>query len=241
MQWNVWMHEKKENVLQLISTHKPDIICMQELTVDSPFQGDANVAEYLARELSYNQVHKIIPNGTPDGIGAVANGILSCLPIVSSRAIWIRRPKKGGTDFENQYRLYIEIEVEVEGRPLTVGTTHLSYTDRFEDISERQSEADALIEIARQKSQRYILTGDFNAPPAAYVPQSLDTFMNHAGPAYGVPTWTTKPHSYRGFEETELNWRLDYIFTTPDLETIASRAIITDYSDHLPIIASLAV
>ena len=31
-------------------------------------------------------------------------------------------------------------------------------------------------------------------------------------------TWTTKHFSYNGFTETELNWKLDYIFTTKDIK-----------------------
>jgi endonuclease/exonuclease/phosphatase (EEP) superfamily protein YafD len=85
------------------------------------------------------------------------------------------------------------------------------------------------------------LTGDFNAPPESYIVKRLGASMLHAGPDYDVKTWTTKPHSYNGFEETDLNWRLDYVFTTPDIRAVSAQVIKTDYSDHLPVLVKVEV
>ena len=52
-------------------------------------------------------------------------------------------------------------------------------------------------------------------------------------------TWTTKPFDYGGFAETELRWRLDYAFATPDLEITSAKIVETEYSDHLPILVEL--
>ena len=49
-------------------------------------------------------------------------------------------------------------------------------------------------------------------------------------------TWTTKPFSYNGFKETELKWKLDYIFTSRDIKVKERKLVDTKYSDHLPIL-----
>ena len=242
LQWNVWIFEKKENLLELIKAVKPDIICLQELTIGSTFQDGANVAEYLAIELGYNQFHKSIPNLAPsDGVGDLANGILTRFPIVSTDWQWVQEPTSGGKMYDDQYRLYTEAKIQVGEIALRVGTTHMSYTHKFSNTPLRQAESDRLLNILESKNDKYIITGDFNAVPESYLVPKVERLLKHAGPDYEVKTWTTKPFSYNGFEETDLNWRLDYVFTSRDIEAVSSEVVQTDFSDHLPILTQLRI
>lgn len=218
LQWNAWIFEKKENVLNVVKELDPDIVCLQELTIDSTFQGNDNVIEYLAEELGYNQFHKQIKNLAPsDGVGDLANGILTKWPITSTSWQWLQQPQNGGLNYDDQYRAYVEAVIKVSEHELTVGTVHISYTHKFQDTPQRKQEVDNLIEIARNKSSSYVLTGDFNSLPNSYLVSNLQKYLVHAGPEFSNKTWTTKPFSYNGFEETDLNWRLDYVFTTRDV------------------------
>ncbi|MEO8784892.1 MAG: endonuclease/exonuclease/phosphatase family protein [Candidatus Saccharimonadales bacterium] len=240
LQWNVWIFEKKENLLKLIKDLSPDVVCMQELTIGSSFQDGVNVVEYLAKELGYNQFHKAIPNLAPsEGVGDLANGIMTKLPIVSTDWKWIQQPQYGGSAYDDQYRLYVEATVSAGSKKLTFGTAHVSYTDRFIDTPQRRLEADSLLEIAASKNSNYMLTGDFNSLPDSYLVSSMQKKLIHAGPDFDVKTWTTKPFSYNGFEETKLNWRLDYAFATKNIQVLSAEAIHTEYSDHLPILIKL--
>ena len=120
---------------------------------------------------------------------------------------------------------------KINDKELTIGTTHLSYTDRFMETEEKDKEVTNLIN--RIKKSNYILTGDFNTNKTSkYIKWLEDILVNNNT----SNTWTTKPFSYNGFEETELNWKLDYIFTSKDIKVKEAKVIDTKYSDHLPIL-----
>ena len=85
----------------------------------------------------------------------------------------------------------------------------------------------------------FIFTGDLNLSPNAKSIRLIEKELKHCGPDYKEPTWTTKPFSFMGFEETKLKWRLDYIFASKDVKIINSKIIKTRYSDHLPIILEI--
>jgi endonuclease/exonuclease/phosphatase family metal-dependent hydrolase len=237
LQWNVWIFEKKENLLKLIRELEPDVVCLQELTIGSTFQDGVNVTEYLANELGFNQFHKAIPNLAPSGgIGDLANGILTRLPIAATDWKWIQEPHGGGSTYDDQYRLYIEATLNVGETEITFGTVHASYTHKFEDTPQGKTESDNLLAIAKSKDKSYVLCGDFNSLPDSYLVTNIQKHLINAGPSFSENTWTTKPFDYNGFRATELDWRLDYIFVTQDIQVASSEIVKTDYSDHLPIL-----
>ena len=117
----------------------------------------------------------------------------------------------------------------------------MSYTHRFEITERKHHETDLLLAAIEENKRKFVLTGDFNAPPRSYTVDSIAQKLTSFGPPMIEPTWTTKPFSYNGFEETELSWRLDHIFGTSDLDIIESRVIDTKYSDHLPILVRVGL
>ena len=83
------------------------------------------------------------------------------------------------------------------------------------------------------KKDKHILTGDFNTHKTSkYIKWLEEKLINNDN----SNTWTTKPFSYNGFTETELNWKLDYIFTSKDIKVKETKVVDTKYSDHLPIL-----
>lgn len=139
--------------------------------------------------------------------------------------------------FSNEKRVYIETDIDIKGQQLTIGTTHMSYTDRFEITSSKKQETDKLIKFISKNKSKFILTGDMNAIPGSYTIDRIETILKNTGPDYKNKTWTTKPFSYNGFEENELNWRLDHIFASSDIKLVESKVLNTEYSDHLPILS----
>ena len=91
------------------------------------------------------------------------------------------------------------------------------------------------------KKRNFVFTGDLNAPPGTPTIDKVSEHLANVGPDFTEKTWTTKPFSYDGFEEMKLNWRLDYIFATKDIETISTEVLKTAYSDHLPVQAKIKV
>jgi endonuclease/exonuclease/phosphatase family metal-dependent hydrolase len=235
LQWNVWYKENIYNVAKFLLEHPADIICLQELTIqDIPETG--HTPDYIAKQLGYHHFYKEIDLG--EGKIPVANGIFSRHPIIDTNWVWINAATGTG-HYDDEYRAYLEATVDIDGNKLTIGTTHMSYTNAFISTSRKEQEAKKLMSILNTKKQAFVFTGDLNAPPGSPTINNISKRLVNVGPDYTKKTWTTKPFSYDGFEETQLNWRLDYIFATRDIKTVSAEVLNTEYSDHLPVKAEI--
>ena len=85
------------------------------------------------------------------------------------------------------------------------------------------------------------MSGDFNVTENSNLIKNLAHHLQNAGPDYSHKTWTTKPFSYLGFETDKLNYRLDYVFATPDINIVSAKILNTEYSDHLPILIEFKI
>jgi endonuclease/exonuclease/phosphatase family metal-dependent hydrolase len=240
MTWNVLYKEKADNILSLIKRVDPDIVCCQEITADSYINPRRDVpheiSELLGGEYRYLEVLTLL-DGKP---GSMGNAVISKFPITKSRSTLVQ---KGGSEirYSAQTRGYVEISFAVDGHEITVGTTHLSYLDRFVETAERTKEADKLIDFISDNNQKFIVTGDFNSLPDSSTIKKMEKIFKSAGPDHSNKTWTTKPFNYENFRVDGLEYRLDYIFVTADIKVLSSDIIKTDFSDHLPILAEVEI
>jgi endonuclease/exonuclease/phosphatase family metal-dependent hydrolase len=238
LQWNVSFGENIRHVVEFLQTINADVVCLQELAINYPKQPVENTPPYLAKCLGYNYFAKdILLRKDADGrVVRIANGVFTRFPVVSTRSVRIN--ERAG---ENKYRAYVEITVNAAGHEFTVGTTHLLFTPGFKSTPRTKAEADDLVKTISSHRESFIFTGDLNATPDSYTIKAVSQHLKNAGPDVSQKTWTTKPFSYQGFEETELNWRLDYVFTTPDIQVLSSKILQTAYSDHLPILTKMKI
>lgn len=241
LQWNIWYLEDIKNVASFLQQNKADIICLQELTIDHPKQTVADTPAYVAEQLGYHYFHKELPiEGTDGNKYMIANGIFSRYPIVDSHFVYVNEPQADG-GYADEYRAYVEVTLDVNGKEVTVGTVHLSYTHHFEPTANKQQESDRLVAELRKHTENFIFTGDLNALPDSYTIDAIAAILQSAGPSFSEKTWTTKPFTYGGFEANTLDWRLDYIFASKDLEVNTTQILTTDYSDHLPVQVSVNI
>ena len=241
LQWNVWYREDVQNILRTIRDIDPDVVCLQELTVNhTEYNKGVNVPELLASELAYEHVYA---PAMQKGAQQSGNGIFSRYPIRSFRSHFIQEPPSAGQEavgYSNEGRVYVEAMLQIdEGEMIEVGTVHMSYTDRFAMTPAKTAETNKLLDILKSKRERYLFTGDLNATPDSYTISEIAKVLKHCGPDMDECTWTTKLFSYNGFEAHTLDWRLDYCFATPDIEITDARVMTTDHSDHLPILIEL--
>jgi len=242
LQWNVLYTEEPDKIIKLLKELKPDIFALQELTANFAIHNGKNVPDTIAKELGYDYYEKLSTGSSNESDEKFGNGIFSRLPIVNKEFQWINEyDPKVEKGYDNEYKAYVEISVRIQDKILTIGTAHMSYTHRFINYPRKRKEADKLLKILKAKRNNYIFSGDLNSRPNSYTVKSISKLLKHVGPKFSEKTWTTKPFSYRGFEETELNWRLDYIFATTDLKIVSSEIVKTDYSDHLPILVKIEV
>lgn len=238
LQWNVWTQEDPDNIAKEIKRIRADIVCAQELIQN--FKKEIDTAKYIADKLSYNYFFKEADtwSGREDK-DTQGNAIFAKFPIVTTSYTYLQEPKHNPPDASCEGRVYIEVGTKIENCVLSIGTTHLSYSHCFAITEHRRKEVDNLVKIVGAKESNYILAGDLNSTPNSYTIQQLSQHLKHAGPDFRKRSWTTKPFEYQGFKENDLNWRLDYLFATEDIEVKNVKTTDTPFSDHLPILAQI--
>jgi endonuclease/exonuclease/phosphatase family metal-dependent hydrolase len=236
IQWNTWVHEDIGRVASTLEELQPDIVCLQELTRDFEPTGGIDTVEYLRTRLGmYCANAAILQDEDKERPWEQCNAVFSSFPIAQSSTHWIYEPPHGSIG--EQRRAFLQAELELPGdERLTVATTHMSYDHDFVVSHRKRQEADRLVRLVRDFPQRFILTGDFNELPDSYTVRRLGELLVHAGPEMTEPTWTTKPQYFPDASYEALNWRMDYVFGTPDIMVQAARTEVTDVSDHLPIV-----
>jgi endonuclease/exonuclease/phosphatase family metal-dependent hydrolase len=240
LQWNVWFRENADNIVQFIQEQDADIVCLQELTQNSTTNPLRDIPAELAA-LGYHAVYKPALQQSGKENIVMGNGIFSKFPIVGQRQVFVQHEDPKSNNYAHENRIYIEAAIKADDTYFTVGTVHLSYITEFQINEQKRREVDTLISAIAQNAQRYIFTGDLNSLPDSYTVEGLRKTLKSAGPDYTQATWTTKPFSYEGFEANTLEWRLDYVFTTPDIAVLDSRIIKTEFSDHLPILTTIEI
>ena len=236
LQWNVWYKEDLKNILSTLQKIDADIICLQEVTVDYP-PHKLNAAKFLADNLKLNHFYQNAQSTVTDNEKySFGNAIFTRYPVLEKTSVFVQQPTSESGDYSQEGRVYLEVRLETESGPLTVGTVHLSYTDRFLATPGKENETRKLLSAIQEKKERFVVAGDFNSLPDSYTITELSKCLKNAGPDFAQKTWTTKPFSYNGFNANTLDWRLDYCFATPDIQVLSAQTIDTPYSDHLPIL-----
>ncbi len=244
LQWNIWYKENIQDIAKEIKTLSPDIANLQELTIDSQFNPDVyDTAKYVAEALDYNywwDVAQTWPDEEVRNKKAQGNGIFTRFPIVEKVSTYIQKPSISPKGPFDEGRVYVEAQLKIDSKILTIGTTHLSYTHKHVITTERKREIDNLINILNKKKSNFIFSADFNARADSYPVEQLSSFLKNCGPLSDQPTWTNKSSTdYKGWTEDKLRWQLDYVFATEDVKITSSRIVKTKYSDHLPILIEI--
>jgi endonuclease/exonuclease/phosphatase family metal-dependent hydrolase len=240
LQWNVQSSEDIHKIGHFLKRYQADVVCLQELTVDYELQTVSNTPAYIAKILNYYYFTHEIPSNDASTDARLVNGIFSRFPIENRFSTIINDAVYGG-GFDSQERAYVEVGINCDGTFVSVGTTHMSYTNGFEDTPTKRAETDRLVAVLAKRHKRFIFTGDLNATPESYTVASIEQHLRNAGPVTTQATWTTKPFNYQNFTASELSWRLDYIFVSPDMHVVAAHVLETECSDHLPILAKVDV
>lgn len=230
LHWNINYLEKPENIVSLVKKLNPDIFCAQEVNDKT----NRKISKLFKNH--YFEAANII--GANDERLRLGNAIYSNYPISGLRKIFLQNGPNQTSKNKHEERIYVEVTVKINDSKLCIGTTHLSFAPQFDITPDRSAQSRKLQSATRNK-KKFILTGDFNAAPNTQIVRDLESFLISAGPSHNEPTFTTIPFSFLGFDVTGLDWRVDYIFVTPDMGVVSSKIIQTKFSDHLPIVAEL--
>lgn len=236
LQWNIWYKENIENILKTIKHINPDIICIQELNIISEFDYYLDKGKVIGDNLNMYYYFEVAQSKGEKPKCSQGNGIFSKFAIEDKYYSFIQNPPTKLIDASSEGRIYIEVCLNINGYQLRVGTTHMSYTKYFINTKKKKREVTRLLDILEGKKGNYIFAGDLNSRPYSFTIKQISKYLKNCGPDIKEKTWTTKPFNYHSFKETELKWRLDYVFCTRDIHILSSQVINTPFSDHLPIL-----
>ncbi|MCI0772641.1 MAG: endonuclease/exonuclease/phosphatase family protein [Chloroflexi bacterium] len=210
-----------EAIAQVIEDSGAQVVALQEITRDRLLDGASDLVTWLSRRLDM----PIVFSGTEEPHWG--NAILSSLPILAQGSGELPRD---GTLLGRGY-LWVEIDTGA-GDPLLLINTHLHQI--VEDHDVRLLQLAVLIDFWGGRPNT-VLLGDLNAEPDA--PEIA--LLEEAGL---IDSW---PESGSGPELTwnsaDLQKRIDYIWHSRDLRGSQAETIQTLASDHLPVVAQIAV
>ncbi len=225
-----------ESFYKLLDEEQPDVICMQEFFGPRSFRDSVEARGYR---------YHFGCNGKRKHSQAI---IFSKYPFVSVR------------NYEGETKFFVE--VEKEGYVVRVCCVHLgSYQMDGVDLSglddmskvERDSTVDRVLGKLKATSIRHeqewkedvlpmlencevpvILAGDFNDTPASYIYHQVTERLTDSYVEQGRGFCTTYHGPYPAF-------RIDYIFHSPELQTLSYKRIKTSVSDHYPIVVQVGL
>lgn len=237
LQWNIWYKENPEKIASEILRINPDIVCAQELMTND--DGGYNSAKIIADIIKYHYVYA--EGDTWDNREdkeSQGNAIFSRFPIDSTKSTYITSKKHNPKNATLEGRVYLEIQIKLDGNIVDIGTTHLGLSKRFRANKLRLKEYSNLKKILSKKSHRFIFCADLNSTPNGAISRDTRKYLKNCGPSLSIPSWTTKPFEYHGFKEDKLKWRIDYVFSSKDMHVIDSKIQSVSVSDHLPILTT---
>ena len=190
--------------------------------------GFADQAAELARRLAMQVVYganldldPLTPGGPRRQYG---NAILADAPIRGWRNTLL--PRTGNLE----QRGLLEALVTVRRVPVRVFTTHLQHNSQ----QERIAQIAAVREVIGVVQESVVLVGDLNARPGTpeidAITEDLVDAWAEVGVGHGYTYSTENPHA-----------RLDYVLHSNDVIPRTAAVLSTDGSDHLPVIADLAL
>lgn len=225
--WNIWMGKYTRKVIDLLKREQPDIIALQEVIQDP--DGKNNTAEIIAKKLGYHWAFASVNSFTHEGRKVDwGEAILSKYDIVKSEVLELSTDPR---------HIGLDASIHVEGTMLHVVSTHLTHTHQ---ATSKHQEAEAASLTRLVPKDHMVIMGDFNAVPESKTIAIMRESLVDADPN-NLPTWCVYPDGCAMCQLGEVKHRLDYMFTTSDLHTSDYRAISSDGSDHLPIMATLTI
>ena len=228
LSWNIWFGTHFDKVTDFLRRSRADIIGLQEVT-QTP-EGKNNIGEPLAKKLGYSYVYAtgmdLRKYGKPLVMG---NAVLSKYPIVGHKTHFLAK-----TDS----RVAVQADIQVSNTQLHVLSTHLIHTHQQPSIIQEEQAKDLISVMPKNQA---IVMGDFNATPDSKTIQLLNSSLRNADNDLTQPTWSTVPAECEVWLPKGLDIRLDYIFTTHDIQPKKFTVEDSDGSDHLPISLDIEV
>lgn len=221
--------------LQIVDDEQPDVLCLQEfgnsrhVKVTDSLAARGYTTHYSARGTRY-----------------------------SSSCLFTRCQMIEGHEMDKQTKFYVDLSKN--GQTFRVCVVHLdsyqlSDEDRegFEKLTHAKPDSTTrgllakFVETTRQHEEEWttqlkpliestdspiIIAGDFNDTPASFIYQKISEQLTDPYVEKGSGFGTTYHGPYPAF-------RIDYVFHSPEMQTLSYKRIKTDISDHYPVVVTM--
>ncbi|MEZ4779043.1 MAG: endonuclease/exonuclease/phosphatase family protein [Flavobacteriaceae bacterium] len=219
--------EVQQSIANLLKQEQPDIVCIQEYYLP-------NKADFSS--FPYQYIH------FKDSTHKLGHAIFSKYPIVS----------KGAFDFEKTYNNSIFVDLQVGRDTLRVYNLHLQSlgilptvdflqqrgTEKIkkrisQTFVQQQQQVDTILNHKKGSPHPIIFAGDFNNTAFSYIYKQLKEGMKDTFQERGNGLGTS-------FYFNKYPMRIDFILASETLEVITFNNRKESFSDHYPIISTLA-
>jgi endonuclease/exonuclease/phosphatase family metal-dependent hydrolase len=218
-----------ERIAREVEVTDAQVVGLQE--VDRHWSERSNFvdqASWLAERLGMHVVFGANLDRDPLAPGAerrqYGTAILSSYGIRSWTNTLLPRPLGG------EQRGLLEARIKVRGVDVRVFNTHLQHDSQVE----RLAQVAEIRSIVAQARESVVLLGDLNATPESpeigAITEDLADAWVQAGVGPGYTYDAQSPHA-----------RIDYVLTSEGVVARTAAVVATDGSDHLPVVADLAV
>lgn len=199
-----------DRTISEIKKINPDIVGLQEIS-------DEEMINKIADELDMNF---FFGNDFKDTEG---NGLLSKYPIKEAENIYLNPAKRSSI---------IKAKILIDDEEWNIFVTHLSLRPQEDNLIQVE---DILMNVLERNSERVILMGDFNFGPSSEQYRKITTNEKvKLRDTYGVLNY----EEGSTFRSNFLFRRIDFIFSSIDIEPRTSKVICSEASDHCPVITT---
>ena len=241
----------KQQMLDVVRTENPDIICFQEYYTRR--KGSFDITDSLKRMLKIKDYYFI--SSAENSYEATGLAIFSRYPIVDRGVILFSANHVGNAS--------IYVDVMIKQKKVRVYNVHLqsisfvkqdyNYLDKVKDKLEaditpakrivkmlrtaflkRSAQVDIMKGHMKTCATPFLMAGDFNDTPASYAVTQLTKSLNNSF----VEEGTGLGRTYNGKFP---NFQIDYISATRDIKVINHHIIQARLSDHFPIRSDLRI
>lgn len=202
-----------DGIASVIAKYSPDIVGLNEM-YDAPVKGLENQVGYLANKLGYNYYFA----GAIDIKGGkYGNGLLSKYPIKKVEKVMIPDPVIKDEDAFYETRCIIKSVIEVEGIEYNVLVSHFGLAKK-----EQENATETLLNEIKDMGN-VIFMGDLNMTRDNDNIKDIEDKLNN-----------TLCDESLSFPSDNPQIKIDYIFTSKEIEYKASKILNDVFSDHLP-------
>jgi endonuclease/exonuclease/phosphatase family metal-dependent hydrolase len=228
---NVEQHRHRERVRAAIATHRPDIVCLQEV-----LEPDCRIlADTGGYRFQYAPMTRVrIDSSTQPLTWGIAM-LTRILPLHQKAVYYSADPEL--RDFRqpsDARQVLIATELEYEARLHRIVTTHFTWSPEGQFTDEQHADFERLkAELIRYPD--YVLCGDFNAPRGGPL---FSLFTHELNLIDHLPAHVTTTLDAQFHRAGALELVVDTIFSTTDYDVNDVR-VIEGISDHKGIIGTL--